>query len=301
MSHWLRHMVLLLALTGLVCSCTQRHEIREARQIVATADRLQTAGDTFEDSLALAFAVSVLEHHKIKFPTDYAHANFHYGCLLNSRGNHPEAIQAFLRTVYSRTKDSEIKALAYDNIADMCNLAAEYGLPEDLVDQYEKPNQKRLPLWLLILCIAALTGVFAFSKYIAHTKNTYHSLSRQINDIVRQKRATAEDYCRFLHTCPDLKTVLHWDEYEEMCMVINDNLYQLAYKLQNDFGMTARDVQICILVLAKIPYVKMADILNLSLKSMARLKFNAAKKLDTNMRNLRRKLLEIVCNDGPKE
>ncbi len=114
--------VLLLCLS----SCSRVQSIREAQQIVAEADSLRSAGQSLSpftfhlspsksDSATIASAVSALEPLRLIYPTAYAHANYYYGRLL--RG-----------VVHSCTKDHEIIARAYANIASMCRRAQEYPL-----------------------------------------------------------------------------------------------------------------------------------------------------------------------------
>ena len=129
MIRWLRHMVLLLALTGLFCSCSQ---VEDARQVVAEADSLRAVGSLYDDSLSIAEAAATLSHVRILYPTDYARANYYYGRLLRTRGDQPAAMQAFLRAVHSRTKDHEMIARSYCNIANMCRLAAEHDLAYEI-------------------------------------------------------------------------------------------------------------------------------------------------------------------------
>ena len=129
MIHWLRHMVLLLALTGLFCSCSQ---VEDARLVVAEADSLRTAGMAYDDSLSIAKAAATLSHVRAIYRNDYAHANYYYGRLLRNRGDQPAAMLAFLNVVHSRTKDHEMIARSYCNIANMCRLAAEHDLAYEI-------------------------------------------------------------------------------------------------------------------------------------------------------------------------
>ena len=136
----LRPLILAGALL-LLClsSCSRVHSIRETRTIVAEADSLRNAGQSLSpftfhlspsksDSCAMADAAATLEPLRLIYPTAYAHANYYYGRLLREAGNHPEAMLAFLRVVHSCTKDHEIIARAYANIASMCRRAQEYPL-----------------------------------------------------------------------------------------------------------------------------------------------------------------------------
>ena len=132
----LRPLILAGALL-LLClsSCTS---IREAQDVVSTADSLRSEGVLFDDSAKLASAVSALEPLRLIYPTAYAHANYYYGRLLREAGNHPEAMLAFLRVVHSRTKDHEIIARSWSNIANMCRLAADHEMACQILDYAAK-------------------------------------------------------------------------------------------------------------------------------------------------------------------
>ena len=145
-----------LILTGALlmlclCSCSRVQSIRDAQQIVATADSLRSAGIslspstsyltshlshftshisplTSSDSIMLAEAVSALEPLRFFYPTAYAYANYYYGRLLREAGNQPEAMLAFLRVIHSRTKDYAIKGRAYSNMGTLCHWADEHKL-----------------------------------------------------------------------------------------------------------------------------------------------------------------------------
>ena len=139
-------MALILALACLFCSCSQ---VEDARHVVAEADSLRNAGQSLSpftfhlspsqsDSCAMADAAATLEPLRLIYPTAYAHANYYYGRLLREAGNHPEAMLAFLRVVQSRTKDHEIKARSWSNIANMCRLAADHEMACQILDYAAK-------------------------------------------------------------------------------------------------------------------------------------------------------------------
>ena len=178
----LRHMVLLLVLAGVFCSCSFRHDVQEARHIVAEADSLRAEGVAYEDSTAIAQAATALSRVRAFFPTDYAHANYYYGRVLRNRGDHPAAMQAFLRTIHSRTQDHAIKARTYANVANMCRLAAEHELAYDM---YGKAAQEFF--------------------YLRDSLMYFYSLNNQAYDLAEQgikNRALAITY-QIEHECLD--------------------------------------------------------------------------------------------------
>ena len=134
-------MVLMLALTGLFCSCSQ---VEDARHVVAEADSLRTAGIAYDDSLSIAEAAATLSHVRNIYPIDYARANYYYGRLLRTRGDQPAAMLAFLNVVHSRTEDHTIKGRSWSNIANICRIAADHELAYDIykysADEFLKAN-----------------------------------------------------------------------------------------------------------------------------------------------------------------
>ena len=80
----------------------------------------------------MADAAATLEQVRLIYPTAYARANYYYGRILREHNNHPEAMLAFLRVVHSRTKDHEIIARSWSNIANMCRLAADHEMAYDI-------------------------------------------------------------------------------------------------------------------------------------------------------------------------
>ena len=125
-------MMVLVAAVGSLGSCAR---VQEACGVVAEADSLRAVGQAFTDSVAIADAAEALYPLRFVYPTEYAHANYYYGRLLREHGDHPAAMEAFLRTVHSRTRDHAIKGRSWSNIANMCRLAAEHELAYDIYER----------------------------------------------------------------------------------------------------------------------------------------------------------------------
>jgi len=175
MVHWLRHMVLMLALAGLFCSCSQ---VEDARRVVAEADSLRATGMAYDDSLAIAKAAATLSHVRSLYPTDYAHANYYYGRLLRNRGDQPAAMLAFLNVIHSRTKDYAIKGRSYCNMGIMCGLAVEHELAYDM---YEHSAEEFLKAQDSIAYFYALIDM-AFELAEQKRKDESISLTNQIEN-----------------------------------------------------------------------------------------------------------------------
>lgn len=111
--------------------CSPR-AVREAQEVVAEADRLHIEGQAFTDSVAIAEAYNTLEKWQYVYPTDYAHACYHYGRLLRNNDDPVAAMQVFINATHSNTRDYHILGRNYSNMGSICHLAGEYQLSYDM-------------------------------------------------------------------------------------------------------------------------------------------------------------------------
>ena len=125
-------------------------------------------------------------------------------------------------------------------------------------------------------------------------------LDRQHADFLQKRRKDLEWNCAMLRNSKYLKAELDWEHYDSMCANVNTRLYGIADKLQNKQEITANDVRLCVLVLIELSYDEIANILNLSPKSIAKLKSLAAHKLGATMKNMRENLVQMACQDSVK-
>jgi tetratricopeptide (TPR) repeat protein len=123
--------------------------VDEACRVVAEADSLWQAGQTYDDSLRLAQAYETLSPFNNpllstfhpKRSTDYAHACYHYGKLLRAKDDPVAAMQCFINASHSRTHDYHILGRIYSNMSDLCHLASEFPLAYDM---YERSGEMYL-------------------------------------------------------------------------------------------------------------------------------------------------------------
>ena len=89
--------------------------------------------------------------------------------------------------------------------------------------------------------------------------------------------------------------ILHWNDFQQLCEVINRRFFFLADKLKRLDLLNEQELRLCFLVLiGQFSDKQMADILNYSSKSIRTIKRNTAIKMNTTSKNLRTFLLEIV-------
>ena len=154
--------------------------------------------------------------------------------------------------------------------------------------------------WFYAILVTLLLIGIGITAYVNRKRRQHRLLSQQMNDIQQRKLEEIEKYCGYLQNCTNLEQELSWTNYDRMCEIINRNMYQLILSLQSYDNLTEGDIRLCVLVLIDLSYANMASMLKLSKKSISKLKSIAAHKLNTNMKNLREKLLEIACNSVAK-
>ena len=112
-----------------ICSCTG---VYQARETIAQADSLLSAGELYEDSAALAQAVDATRPWQLFVPTDYAKACFYQGRLLRMQNYYADAMSYFILARHAYTGDHELLGRVYSNIAYMCRLEGNYPLTYDI-------------------------------------------------------------------------------------------------------------------------------------------------------------------------
>ncbi len=132
--------VFLMAL--LMAACAPQG-VDEACCVVAEADSLWQAGQTYDDSLRLALAYETLSSFcspllstlHPKRSTDYAHACYHYGRLLRRADDPVAAMQVFISGTHSGTDDHHILGRIYSNMGSICHFASEFQLSYDMFER----------------------------------------------------------------------------------------------------------------------------------------------------------------------
>lgn len=112
-------------------SCSLRG-LHEAQAVVVEADSLRRSGLMYEDSSRLAMAVDELSKWQYIHPTDYARSQYLYGRMLRQKKDYLPAMQAFYAATQSISRDYEIKARSYDNMACISCVADELDMAREL-------------------------------------------------------------------------------------------------------------------------------------------------------------------------
>jgi len=109
--------------------------MREAREVLVLADSMRAEVMMYNDSVRLANTYESLGRWSLLFPTDFAHACYHYGRLLREKDNPVAAMECFINATHTRTHDYSILGRTYSNMGSLCHLACAYPLAYDM---YEK-------------------------------------------------------------------------------------------------------------------------------------------------------------------
>ena len=130
--------IVYLLLVCIFAACAPR-SIREAQEVVAQADSLWHEGKIYGvdegDSATLAQAYEAFRHFPLSCGEGRGEVAYHYGRLLRAKENPVEAMQVFLETTHSRTRDYHILGRVYSNMGSICHLAGEFQLSYDMYER----------------------------------------------------------------------------------------------------------------------------------------------------------------------
>ena len=169
-------------------------------------------------------------------------------------------------------------------------------------DLARKPDHSRL--YAVILTVLLMTALLAGGYILTRKKRAGEKKKRQ-EEMARHNRymqqaetvlAETENTCSIMRQCQDIKTQLCWNNYGQMCRVINKQFCLLADKLGQQAGIHETDIRLCVLVLIGFSHEAIADIMPCSPNSVKTLKRRTALKLGTNSRELRMFLLKMAAN-----
>ena len=161
------------------------------------------------------------------------------------------------------------------------------------LDIERKPNLN----WLYAIVATLLIVAIVLCIIVNKRRNAQKLLSQQRSEYSRKRQEDLEICCKALHNSTNLKKDLEWDNYDAICNIANARLGGIADKLKSYPSITPGDIRLCILVLLELPYENIADMLNLSVKSIAKLKSITAKKIGVTMKDLRPKLIQIASSE----
>ena len=127
----------------------------------------------------------------------------------------------------------------------------------------------------------------------AQLEQNISNLSQLQDTQHRQILEEVETVCELLHNSSDIKTELCWNNYAQMCVIVNRRLYNIADRL-NSFSLSEKEIRLCILVLLHSSTKQMVDMIPYSQSGLGKFKNTTARKLGTTTANLRSFLLNLA-------
>ena len=156
-----------IATLFVACSPQRR---QQAEMTVRTADSLRAAGQYYNDSAALAEAVSTLRPVRLFHPNSYAHACYHYGRMLIDANSPVIAMEQLLRAEQYAGTDYILRGRILTNIAYICQLEERWPLAYDI---YQESGNCFLQGEDTIAYYIALHSMAKMSAYIPSYDSTF--------------------------------------------------------------------------------------------------------------------------------
>lgn len=173
----------------------------------------------------------------------------------------------------------------------------------------EDLNRKTDWRWLYSFVAIVLFGCsFIILYYIWRKRGQHQQIIRDIKEKERtitnlsllqedQHRQLIEDIegaCSLIRQNEDIRTELSWNNYGQMCAVVNRRLYGIADRLQS-LSLSEKEVRLCILVLLQADTKQMVDMIPYAHSGLGKFKYTTARKLGTTTANLRTFIIHLVA------
>ena len=220
----------------------------------------------------------------------------------------------YIITNNDQSKDTEhIRATASERADIQKLLEIRQGKLSQAVQLLEQDlNRETDWRWLYILvAIVLFAGSISILFYIWHKRKQHYqiitdiqekeaeigALSRMQETQHKQIIEEVENKCTALRYAQDLKSQLHWRQYDEMCQIIDTQFFLLVSKLKQIPAIKENDVRICVLVLLNLSQRDIARLMYVEESSVGKLKERTGNKLHTSRKNMRQELLKIIIGD----
>ena len=131
------------------------------------------------------------------------------------------------------------------------------------------------------------------SEEIEIKQNQIDTLSQRQEEHHLQLLEEIEAVCAQLNESENLKKELRWNNYSEMCEVVNLRLFGFVSHLSS-FCLSEKEVRLCILILLKAGTEQMVDSIPYAKSGLGKFKLTTARKLGTTTREMRAFLLNLM-------
>ena len=170
-------------------------------------------------------------------------------------------------------------------------------LQDDLI---RKPNL----MWLYaIIGTLVAVGIVA-TIYVERKRRRHQLLSQQISDLENMNKETIDDMlvqlenrCAMFKSSTNLKEDLCWNNYEELCAIINQQFFHFATKLQKTQVLTESEIRLCFLILIGLNRQQISEIFPYAVNGIGKFKYRVANKLGIEGKNLRNFLINMAIGN----
>ena len=131
------------------------------------------------------------------------------------------------------------------------------------------------------------------SEEIEIKQNQIDTLSQRQEEHHLQLLEEIEAVCAQLNESENWKKELRWNNYSEMCEVVNLRLFGFVSHLSS-FCLSEKEVRLCILILLKAGTEQMVDSIPYAKSGLGKFKLTTARKLGTTTREMRAFLLNLL-------
>ena len=156
-------------------------------------------------------------------------------------------------------------------------------------------------MWLYaIIGTLVAVGIVA-TIYVERKRRRRQLLSQQISDLENMNKETIDDMlvqlenrCAMFKSSTNLKEDLCWNNYEELCAIINQQFFHFATKLQKTQVLTESEIILCFLILIGLNRQQISEIFPYAVNGIGKFKYRVANKLGIEGKNLRNFLINMA-------
>jgi len=183
--------------------------------------------------------------------------------------------------------------------------------------QLLEQDLNRKPDWRWIYIVLAIVLFFCSSSilYIIWRKRKQHQqlvmdlrdketqhiqLENSINDLSLLKESRhiqiikeAEEECQLLIQSKDIRKELSWNNYEQMCTIVNLRLFGIIDRLHS-FSLSEKEIRLCVLVLLQASTEQMVNMIPYAKSGLGKFKYSTARKLGTSTSHMRTFMLNMM-------
>ena len=171
------------------------------------------------------------------------------------------------------------------------------------LDLQRTPSERKRILIAAVMVLLLMLMIIVFwylSKWL-HKLRIEASLKREViqeYQLRQSKRLKElEKVCVKLRTTDNLKTELHWNNYDKMREQVDGIFENFTQFILQDYPLNETEVRLCVLIVIDFSQKQIAKLLPCAESSVKTIKRRTAQKCHTDGKNLRNFLLNYIVGD----